>query len=173
MFSLFRKVVAADSIPYTYEAWKKRVEQETPLIREAFLSVQHDNRSYVVELGDLVWWPYVDRVKAYILAGVRLNTGRCLALGYDNSTFMEPLDSTGKAWAFKNCSHPPSLKLCDDAVMVSITSELALMAMYSTGYGTHKGPHTWRYRGQSFSGDAARRKFKEHGFRIDNFTSSD
>lgn len=153
--------------PYSYDAWKQRVERETSGLREAFLSARLEDGSKVVEVGDLVWWPYIDRYQTYVLAGVRLDTGRCLALGYVNGAFVEPLDSTGKAWAFNNCTIPPSLEHDDDAILVSVTPELGLMAMFGSEYGTNASPRTWRYEGICHSGDAAIRKFAEHGFSIE------
>ncbi len=165
MFSFFRRRPAATT--FTYDNWKKRIEDESPMIREKFLSAVFEDGSHVVEVGDIVWWPYKDPTEAYILGSVRLNTGRCLALGYENGTFTEPLDATGKAWAFKNCSRLPSLELDDDAIMVSITDEFYLMAMFGSEYGSLAGPRTWRYNGVGCSGDAALRKFEEHGFTVD------
>ncbi len=135
----------------------RQLAQTSP-IRAAFEGMSIGN-DMVVEVGDLVWWPC--RGETILLGAVKLRSGKCLALGYENGTFMVPLDSR-ESWVLNSLQELPRLELEDDHIAVYFTNERYLMAMHAREYGTLAPPCSWRYSGIGSGGLTALRQFEKH-----------
>lgn len=136
--------------------WAKK-EAQTPAIRKEFEQAIVDSNK-VIEVGDIVWWP--ERNATQLLAAVRLENGKCIALGYDDGKFSLP-EASKFSWALNNLTTLPQIKLGEDCIEVRFTNERYLMAEFR--YDKYPEPGKWRYTGIGCSGGTALKEFAKHG----------
>lgn len=134
----------------------------TPRIREELLRAIVEGVP-VVEVGDMVWWPFMGR-EEYLLAAVKLQNGAYAVIGYDDGAIVTPVPCKF-SWVLNNLTAMPKLELDDDHISVWFAHERFIMAAYTYDMATHGS--SWKYTGIGSSGRSACREFAKHGITFD------
>lgn len=137
--------------------FRARRAAQTPEIRERFANAIVDGKR-VLEVGDIVWWPRIDRT--IVLGSVKFHDGTCAVVGLEeDGTFVIP-EAGRLSWPTRNLKAMPRLELGDDHIAVWFTDERYLMVGHE-----YVSPYVyrWKFTGIGSSGAIALREFAKHG----------